>query len=314
MHDVRGNGQQSLALGECLAHQPQFAVFQVAQAAVDQLGTGRGGVRGQVVAFDEAHAQVAARRVARDAGAVDAAADDQQVEVGRRISRRHEPGRAAACCGPARTLLVRRRSFDARVGLVARRSDGRAPRRGRSAPSSRASASRRLPSWVRWLRAMISISPASVRRRPASLRSRCLAGRIQRRASASRLKRNCAAVATLLTFCPPGPAERTKVIWTSSSIRDHGPPPRTYHADLALRDRNGDAVLAEVLARWRGSRPSARCSRLPADRRSRSAAPARCRSRRTASGATPAAVPAARGRLQLAAFSSTCSASSGSSR
>jgi hypothetical protein len=39
-------------------------------------------VRRQVVLFDEAHAQAAARGVTRNARAVDAAADDQQVDVG----------------------------------------------------------------------------------------------------------------------------------------------------------------------------------------------------------------------------------------
>src|SRR5256884_7182327 len=72
----------------------------------------------------------------------------------------------------------------------------------------RSCASRRFPSWVRWRRATIRIAPSVVSRRPLRARSRALtplASAVLR----SRSKRSCAAVATLLTFWPPGPAERT---------------------------------------------------------------------------------------------------------
>src|SRR5690606_36158101 len=49
--------------------------------------------------------------------------------------------------------------------------------------------------------------PAAVRRRPASRRSCCLISSGKRLASTS--KRSCTAVATLFTFCPPGPDART---------------------------------------------------------------------------------------------------------
>jgi ABC-type Fe3+/spermidine/putrescine transport system ATPase subunit len=40
-HDVRRGAQQRFALLQRFAHQAELAVFEVAQAAVDQLGAGR---------------------------------------------------------------------------------------------------------------------------------------------------------------------------------------------------------------------------------------------------------------------------------
>ena len=79
---MRRHAQQDFALGQRLAHQAEGAVLEIAQAAVDQLGGGRRGAGGEIVLLDEQHAQAAAGGVAGDAGAVDAAADDGEVEVG----------------------------------------------------------------------------------------------------------------------------------------------------------------------------------------------------------------------------------------
>src|SRR5581483_720889 len=57
-------------------------VLEIAQAAVDQLGRGRRGRLREIALLHQQHLEAAARRVARDAGAVDAAADDEQVVVG----------------------------------------------------------------------------------------------------------------------------------------------------------------------------------------------------------------------------------------
>ena len=48
---------------------------------MDQLGRGRRGAGGEVVLLDQQHAQAASGGVARDARAVDAAADDREVEI-----------------------------------------------------------------------------------------------------------------------------------------------------------------------------------------------------------------------------------------
>ncbi len=56
-------------------------MFEIAEPAVDQLGAGRGGVGGQVVLLDEHHPRAAAGGVASYGRAVDASADDQQVDL-----------------------------------------------------------------------------------------------------------------------------------------------------------------------------------------------------------------------------------------
>src|SRR5262245_28708780 len=81
---------------------------------------------------------------------------------------------------------------------------------------SRSSASARLRSWVRWFCAISTSSPSLVMRRPARRISRSatsLGNDGERRTS----KRNCTAVESLLTFCPPGPEARTKLSWISLS-------------------------------------------------------------------------------------------------
>ena len=78
--DVRRHPQQHLALGQRRAHQPELAVLEVAQAAMDQLGRGRGGGAGEVALFDEQHGEAAPGGVAGNAAPVDAAADDGKVE------------------------------------------------------------------------------------------------------------------------------------------------------------------------------------------------------------------------------------------
>ncbi len=80
--DVRRHAQQHLALGERLVHQPEGGMLEIAKAAVDQLGRGRGGAGGEIVLLDQQHAQAAAGGVAGNPRAVDAAADDGEVEVG----------------------------------------------------------------------------------------------------------------------------------------------------------------------------------------------------------------------------------------
>ena len=56
-------------------------MFKIAQAAVNQLAACRGCVRGEIILLDEHHREAPARRVARDPDAVDAASDDQQIDL-----------------------------------------------------------------------------------------------------------------------------------------------------------------------------------------------------------------------------------------
>ena len=71
---------QALALAQRLVDEADVAVLQVAQAAVHELGRLRRRAAGEVVALDQRGAQPAAGGVEGDAGAGDAAADDQHVE------------------------------------------------------------------------------------------------------------------------------------------------------------------------------------------------------------------------------------------
>ena len=78
--EVRGLGEQHLALLQRLAHQPELVMFEVAQAAMDQLGRGRGGGAGEIVHLAETDLQPTADGIAGDTGAIDAAANDEQIE------------------------------------------------------------------------------------------------------------------------------------------------------------------------------------------------------------------------------------------
>ena len=84
------------------------------------------------------------------------------------------------------------------------------------AAASRARASRRLASRVRKRRAVMIKAPPAVTRAPRLLsnRSRTSGGRAGEPATS---KRSCTAVATLFTFCPPGPRLRMKRSASSSS-------------------------------------------------------------------------------------------------
>ena len=72
--------QQDLALDQRLADQPELVIFEIAQAAMDQLAAARRGALGEIVLLAQQHLEAAAGGVAGDAGAVDAAADDDEIE------------------------------------------------------------------------------------------------------------------------------------------------------------------------------------------------------------------------------------------
>ncbi len=78
--DVGRGAQQHLALDQRLAHQAELVIFEVAQPAVHELARAGGRALGEVALLAEQHREAPPRRVARDAGAVDAAADDREVD------------------------------------------------------------------------------------------------------------------------------------------------------------------------------------------------------------------------------------------
>ena len=81
MDDVRRRGEEHLALGQRLMHQPEGVVLEVAEAAVDELGRGGGSGAGEVALLAQEHGKAATGGIPRNAAAIDAAADDGDVMV-----------------------------------------------------------------------------------------------------------------------------------------------------------------------------------------------------------------------------------------
>src|SRR5262249_18905797 len=108
-----------------------------------------------------------------------------------------------------------RRSREALVGLVGRRGTG-ATAAWRMSSISRSRASWRLRSWVRWRCAVMTSTPSRVRRLPAKRSSRVRTSSVSD-SECRTSKRICTALASLLTFCPPGPEARMKLSSSSPS-------------------------------------------------------------------------------------------------
>ena len=77
--DLRRDIEQHLAFGERLAHQPEGVEFEVSQPAVDELCRRARRRAAEIAGLDDRDRQATAGRVTGDPGAIDAAADDQQV-------------------------------------------------------------------------------------------------------------------------------------------------------------------------------------------------------------------------------------------
>ncbi len=78
--DVGRRRPQRLAFDQRFAHQAELVIFEIAQPAMDEFGRGRGRPGGQIVHLGKHDGISAPGRIARDAGAVDAAADDENVD------------------------------------------------------------------------------------------------------------------------------------------------------------------------------------------------------------------------------------------
>src|SRR6202162_6084631 len=71
---------EDFALDQGLADQPKLVIFEIAQAAMHELGRpGRRPAR-QIIHFAQENRITPAHRIARDAAAIDAATDDSEVE------------------------------------------------------------------------------------------------------------------------------------------------------------------------------------------------------------------------------------------
>ena len=79
--DVRRRAEQDFALDQRLADEAKLVIFEIAQPAVNKLTRpGRCSLR-QIVLLAEQHGEASPHRVARNAGSVDAAANDDQIEL-----------------------------------------------------------------------------------------------------------------------------------------------------------------------------------------------------------------------------------------
>jgi hypothetical protein len=102
LDEVGGEFEEGGAFAEGFANEAELKVFQITEAAVDQLGIAPAGAGGEVGFVDEGGAAGlsggagAEHEVAEDAGAIDAAADDEDIE---------EPGAEG---GEALGAMVRR--------------------------------------------------------------------------------------------------------------------------------------------------------------------------------------------------------------
>jgi hypothetical protein len=76
---VRRLRHEDLAFAQRLAHEPEIIGLEIAQTAMDQLGGARGGAFREVALLGQGDGETAPGSVAGDSGAVDAAADDEEV-------------------------------------------------------------------------------------------------------------------------------------------------------------------------------------------------------------------------------------------
>ena len=79
--DVRRCAEQDLALDQRLADEPKLVIFEIAQPTVNKLTRPGGGALREIVLLAKQHREAAARSVASDPGSVDAAANDNQIEL-----------------------------------------------------------------------------------------------------------------------------------------------------------------------------------------------------------------------------------------
>ena len=98
LDEMRRGLDQPSALDQGLAHERKLELLEIAQAAMDQLGRGRRGGASIVALLGEHHLQPAAGGVASNGSAMNAAADDENVEALRdQLARRRRRGADRGC-------------------------------------------------------------------------------------------------------------------------------------------------------------------------------------------------------------------------
>src|SRR2546429_5365494 len=79
-NDVWCRRKQDLPLDQGFAHQAEFIIFEIPQPAMHELSRARRGSLGNITLFTEQNLETAAGSIPRDAGSVDAATDDGNVD------------------------------------------------------------------------------------------------------------------------------------------------------------------------------------------------------------------------------------------
>src|SRR5262249_27260457 len=109
LHDIWRYAQQHLAFPQRLSHEAEIIIFEIAQPAVDQPGRSRGCAAGEIVHLAEIDRKPATCGVARNAAAIDAAADDGEVEGCRHVPSLWDTGRATAVLPCRLTTRLRKK-------------------------------------------------------------------------------------------------------------------------------------------------------------------------------------------------------------
>src|SRR6266849_8256406 len=78
--DVGRDLPEDFALDQRLTNQPKLVVFQIAQAAMHELGRPGRRSAGQIIHFTQENRIASARRIARDAAAINASPNDSEVK------------------------------------------------------------------------------------------------------------------------------------------------------------------------------------------------------------------------------------------
>jgi len=81
LHQVRAFAQQSFALADGFPHQVEFAMFKVAQTAVDDASGSAGYTRAEVVLLNQQGALAGAGTLARDRDSIDPSTNDYYMKV-----------------------------------------------------------------------------------------------------------------------------------------------------------------------------------------------------------------------------------------
>src|SRR3954452_10858724 len=80
-YQMRRDPEPDVALGKCRTDAKKVPALQVSQIAMNQPWRGRGGARAEIALLQQDDTQAASSGVARDADAVQSAANDREIVV-----------------------------------------------------------------------------------------------------------------------------------------------------------------------------------------------------------------------------------------